>query len=88
MSRSLASTHLRKLVDGGLVVVEPKGRLRLYQLLAGQSIADALEVLLAARAAGPGAIAHGTPTSATRCAGGGSASTTLPGAPAWRCPTR
>ena len=44
-SRSLTSMHLRKLVDGGLVVVEPQGRQRLYRL-AGQSIADALEVLL------------------------------------------
>jgi DNA-binding transcriptional ArsR family regulator len=45
VSRSLASAHLRKLTDGGLIVVEPKARQRLYRL-AGQHVADALEVLL------------------------------------------
>ncbi len=45
VSRSLASMHLRKLQDGGLVRAEPQGRRRLYRL-ASQPIADALEVLL------------------------------------------
>jgi DNA-binding transcriptional ArsR family regulator len=45
VSRSLASSHLRKLVEGGLLAVEPRGRQRLYRL-ASQSIADALEVLI------------------------------------------
>ena len=45
VSRSLASMHLRKLEQGGLIRVEPQGRRRLYRL-ASQSIADALEVLL------------------------------------------
>ncbi|WP_064750290.1 ArsR/SmtB family transcription factor [Solirubrobacter soli] len=45
VSRSLASSHLRKLELGGLVRVEPRGRQRLYRL-ASQSIADALEVLI------------------------------------------
>ncbi|HEX3316587.1 MAG TPA: helix-turn-helix transcriptional regulator [Solirubrobacteraceae bacterium] len=44
-SRSLASAHLRKLVDGGLVSVEPQGRRRLYRI-AGQPVADALEGLI------------------------------------------
>jgi DNA-binding transcriptional ArsR family regulator len=43
-SRSLASAHLRKLVDGGLITVEPSGRRRLYRL-AGAPVADALEAL-------------------------------------------
>lgn len=45
VSRSLASSHLRKLTEGGLIVVEPQRRQRLYRL-AGQHVADALEVLL------------------------------------------
>jgi DNA-binding transcriptional ArsR family regulator len=45
VSRSLASSHLRKLVDGGMVVVEPQGRQRLYRL-ASQRIAEALEALI------------------------------------------
>lgn len=44
ISRSLASTHLRKLVDGGLLVVEQVGRHRLYRL--ANAVADALEGLL------------------------------------------
>ena len=44
ISRSLASAHLRKLVDGGLLVVEPVGRQRLYRLAA--AVADAIEGLL------------------------------------------
>ena len=43
-SRSLASAHLRKLVDGGLITVEPSGRRRRYRL-AGAPVADALEAL-------------------------------------------
>ncbi|HWI71277.1 MAG TPA: helix-turn-helix transcriptional regulator [Baekduia sp.] len=70
VSRSLASAHLRKPTDGGLIVVEPRARQRLYRL-AGQNVADALEVLLlmaplapvqslarAARRARPGARDH------------------------------
>jgi DNA-binding transcriptional ArsR family regulator len=45
VSRSLASAHLRRLTEGGLIVAEPRGRQRLYRL-AGQGIADALEVLV------------------------------------------
>jgi DNA-binding transcriptional ArsR family regulator len=44
VSPSLASAHLRKLVDGGLLVVEPMGRKRLFRL--ATSVADALEALL------------------------------------------
>jgi len=43
-SRSLASAHLGKLVDGGLITVEAQGRRRLYRL-AGQPVADAIEAL-------------------------------------------
>jgi DNA-binding transcriptional ArsR family regulator len=43
-SASLASAHLRKLVDGGLLVVEPAGRQRLYRL--ANAVADAVEALL------------------------------------------
>jgi DNA-binding transcriptional ArsR family regulator len=46
ISRSLASAHLRKLVDGGLVTVERRGRQRLYSL-AGADVAEALEGLIA-----------------------------------------
>jgi DNA-binding transcriptional ArsR family regulator len=45
VSRSLASNHLRKLSDGGLIVAEPQGRQRLYRLTS-QSVAEALEALL------------------------------------------
>src|SRR4051812_12648591 len=41
-SRSLASAHLRKLVEGGLVTVQPRGRQRLYEI-SGQPVADAIE---------------------------------------------
>jgi DNA-binding transcriptional ArsR family regulator len=41
---STASAHLAKLVDAGLVVVEPHGRHR-YHRLAGADVAHALEVL-------------------------------------------
>src|SRR4051812_18788802 len=44
-SRSLASAHLRKLVEGGLVTVEPQGRQRFYAL-SGQPVADAIESLI------------------------------------------
>jgi DNA-binding transcriptional ArsR family regulator len=43
-SASLASAHLRKLVDGGLLVVEPAGRQRLYRL--ANAVADAIEALM------------------------------------------
>lgn len=45
VSPSLASNHLRKLSEGGLVVVERHGRQRMYRL-ASSSIADALEALM------------------------------------------
>ncbi len=45
VSASLASNHLRKLTEGGLVVVEPRGRQRMYRL-ASQGIAEALEALI------------------------------------------
>jgi DNA-binding transcriptional ArsR family regulator len=45
VSRPLASTHLRKLAEGGLVVAEPRGRQRLYRLRS-QAVAEALEALL------------------------------------------
>jgi DNA-binding transcriptional ArsR family regulator len=44
VSASLASAHLRKLVDGGLLVVESAGRQRLFRL--ANAVADALEGLL------------------------------------------
>ena len=45
VSPSLACNHLRKLSEGGLVVVERRGRQRMYRL-ASSSIADALEALM------------------------------------------
>jgi DNA-binding transcriptional ArsR family regulator len=45
VSASLASNHLRKLTEGGLVVVEPQGRQRMYRL-GSQGIAQALEALI------------------------------------------
>jgi len=45
VSRPLASQHLRKLTEGGLLAVEPQGRQRLYRL-SSQAVADALEVLI------------------------------------------
>ncbi len=45
VSPSLASNHLRKLTEGGLTVVEPQGRQRMYRL-AGTSVADAIEGLM------------------------------------------
>jgi DNA-binding transcriptional ArsR family regulator len=45
VSASLASNHLRKLSDGGLIVAERRGRQRLYRL-ASAAIADALEALI------------------------------------------
>jgi DNA-binding transcriptional ArsR family regulator len=45
VSASLASNHLRKLTDGGLITVERQGRQRMYRL-ASQTIADALEALI------------------------------------------
>jgi DNA-binding transcriptional ArsR family regulator len=44
LSRPLASAHLRKLVAGGLLVVEAVGRQRLYRL--ATAVADAIEGLL------------------------------------------
>jgi DNA-binding transcriptional ArsR family regulator len=52
VSRPLASAHLRRLTEGGLIVVEPRSRQRLYRL-AGQNVADALEVLLLMAPLGP-----------------------------------
>jgi DNA-binding transcriptional ArsR family regulator len=45
VSRPLASNHLKKLADGGLIVAEPRGRQRLYRLRS-QSVAEALEALI------------------------------------------
>jgi DNA-binding transcriptional ArsR family regulator len=45
ISRALASAHLKKLVDGGLVTVEKRGRQRLYSL-AGEDVVEALEALI------------------------------------------
>ena len=45
VSRPLASAHLRKLTEGGLITVEPHGRHRFYRLN-GQRVADALESLI------------------------------------------
>jgi DNA-binding transcriptional ArsR family regulator len=45
ISRALASAHLKKLVGGGLVTVERRGRQRLYSL-AGEDVAEALEALM------------------------------------------
>lgn len=45
ISRSLASAHLKKLVTGGLVTVQPSGRQRLYSI-ASTVVADALELLI------------------------------------------
>jgi DNA-binding transcriptional ArsR family regulator len=45
VSRSLASNHLRKLTEGGLIVAEPHGRQRLYRLTS-QPVAEALEALI------------------------------------------
>jgi DNA-binding transcriptional ArsR family regulator len=44
ISRALASAHLKKLVEGGLVTVRPDGRQRLYSI-ASAPVADALEIL-------------------------------------------
>jgi DNA-binding transcriptional ArsR family regulator len=45
ISRSLASAHLKKLVAGGFVRVQPNGRQRLYSI-ASEPVADALEILI------------------------------------------
>jgi DNA-binding transcriptional ArsR family regulator len=45
ISRSLASAHLKKLTDGGLVHFERSGRQQMYSL-AAQPVADALEILM------------------------------------------
>jgi DNA-binding transcriptional ArsR family regulator len=45
ISRSLASAHLKKLVDGGLVRVEKRGRQQLYSL-ASADVVEALEALV------------------------------------------
>lgn len=45
ISRSLASTHLSRLLDGGLVSVRQEGRQRHY-CLAGAHVAEAIEAML------------------------------------------
>jgi DNA-binding transcriptional ArsR family regulator len=65
---STASVHLRKLVDGGLVVAERRGRHRYFRL-AGPDVARALEAL--ARIAPPApvrSLREGTKASAVRAA--------------------
>jgi DNA-binding transcriptional ArsR family regulator len=47
-----ASSHLAKLLDGGLVAVEAEGRHRYYRL-AGSHVAQAIEQLATIRPAGP-----------------------------------
>lgn len=45
VSAPLTSTHLRKLLVGGLLAVQPHGRQRFCRL-SGQAVADAIEALL------------------------------------------
>ena len=45
ISRSLASAHLSKLLDGGLIAVRPRGRQRQYRL-AGAQVAEVIEAML------------------------------------------
>jgi DNA-binding transcriptional ArsR family regulator len=45
ISRSLASAHLKKLVEGRLVLAQPSGRQRLYSI-ASEPVAEALEILI------------------------------------------
>jgi DNA-binding transcriptional ArsR family regulator len=45
ISRSLASAHLKKLVAGGFVRMEPNGRQRLFSI-ASEPVANALEILI------------------------------------------
>lgn len=45
ISRSLASAHLKKLVEGGLVTARPSGRMRLHEI-ASSEVADAIETLM------------------------------------------
>lgn len=52
VSRPLASAHLRKLTEGGLITVEPHGRHRFYRL-SSQRVADALESLILLSPAAP-----------------------------------
>jgi DNA-binding transcriptional ArsR family regulator len=52
VSRPLASAHLRKLTEGGLITVEPHGRHRFYRL-SSQRVADALESLILLSPASP-----------------------------------
>jgi DNA-binding transcriptional ArsR family regulator len=52
ISRSLASAHLKKLVTGGFVRMEPRGRQRLYSL-ASAAVADTLEILILLAPASP-----------------------------------
>ena len=58
ISRSLASAHLKKLVAGGLVTVQPSGRQRLYSI-ASTVVADALELLILLAPAQPVASLRG-----------------------------
>lgn len=45
ISRSLASAHLKKLVEGGLVTARPSGRMRLHEI-ASEPVATAIETLM------------------------------------------
>jgi len=58
-----ASSHLSRLLDGGLLMVERQGRHRYYRL-AGGHVAEALEQLAAIRPAGP--VRHKAPTKKAR----------------------
>lgn len=52
ISRSLASAHLRKLAEGGLVTARPSGRMRLYEI-ASEPVAIAIETLMMIAPAAP-----------------------------------
>src|SRR5271155_2534711 len=52
ISPSLASAHLSKLLDGGLIAVQPRGRQRHYRL-AGAQVADVIEAMLSLAPARP-----------------------------------
>ncbi len=52
VAASTISEHLARLVDGGLVAVEPSGRHRYYRL-AGPGVAEALEALARLAPAAP-----------------------------------
>jgi DNA-binding transcriptional ArsR family regulator len=56
-SSSLASSHLSKLLDGGLITAQPRGRERHYRI-ASQQVAQALEGLIAIAPTRPARTLH------------------------------